>query len=189
MSGREFFIRYRKIINILIIITAFLPKNMRQSILIFLRNRNGRVAMFGRYLLVRTLAKSCGQNVAIFPDVYFRYIERLTIGDNVSIHQMCYIDAEGEIEIGDNVSIAHRTTILSSNHIYTGTSLPIKYQGMNLIKTCIEDNVWIGCGCTVLAGVNISSGCVIGANSTVTKDISYNSVAVGSPAKVVKKRI
>ena len=102
---------------------------------------------------------------------------------------MCYIDAEGGIEIGNNVSIAHRSTILSSNHGYTDPIIPIKYQEMTLAKTIILDNVWIGCGCTILAGVEIGSGTVIGANSIVTKSIPENSVAIGSPAKRIKSRI
>ena len=129
-----------------------------------------------------------GKNVAILPGAFFEYIENLSIGDNVSIHQMCYIDAEGGIEIGNNVSIAHRCSILSSNHGYKRDDIPIKYQDMTLAKTIIHDNVWIGCGCVVLAGVEIGSGSVIGANSTVNRTIPGNSIAVGSPAKRIKSR-
>ena len=101
---------------------------------------------------------------------------------------MCYIDAEGGIEIGDNVSIAHRSTVLSSNHSYEDTTIPIKYQKMILEKTVVDNDIWIGCGCTVLAGVRIGMGCVVGANSTVTHNLEANSIAVGSPAKIVRKR-
>ncbi len=154
-----------------------------------LRNRTGSLAMMRRYLLIKKLSKKCGNNVAVFPGVYLENIEELEIGNNVSIHQMCYIDAEGGVSIGDNVSIAHRCTVLSSNHLYKDSNVPIKYQGMSLAPTTIRDNVWVGCACVVLAGVTIGPGSVIGANSTVLKDIPENVIAGGSPATILKMRI
>lgn len=50
----------------------------------------------------------------------------------------------------------------------------------------VEDNVWIGGGCIILAGVTIGSGSVIGAGSVVTKSIPANCIAVGNPCKVIK---
>ncbi len=188
MNGRTLFKRYSFVISLFAELIGLLPKTLRKHMLVGLRYKDGRVAMLWRYLLLKKLCKNCGHNVAVFPDVYFLNIDKLSIGDNVSIHQMCYIDAEGEIEIGDNVSIAHRSTVLSSNHGYDRKDIPIKYQEMKLNKTVIEDNVWIGCGSVVLAGVRIMQGCVIGANSTVSKNIDRNSIAVGSPAKVIKMR-
>lgn len=189
MNGRQIFEKYEKAIGFMLKATFILPKGLRKSCLNMLRYRNGTISMFSRYLLLSSLAEHVGKNVSIFPGVYFEHIERLRIGDNVSIHQMCYIDAEGGVDIGSDVSIAHRCTILSSNHSYQDKRIPIKYQKMNLNKTVLKNNIWIGCGCTILAGVEIGDGCVIGANSTVTRSIPENSVAVGSPAKRIKSRI
>lgn len=188
MSGRVIFDKYEKQIKFLIIITKMLPLRMRKWLLNRNRYRSSIFGMLNRYLLVSSLAKKIGKNVSIFPGVYFEYIENLSIGDNVSIHQMCYIDAEGGIEIGDDVSIAHRSTILSSNHSYDKNDVPIKYQEMKLQKTIIKSNVWVGCNVVILAGAVIGTGCVIGANSTVTKSIAPDSVAVGSPVKIIKQR-
>ena len=52
----------------------------------------------------------------------------------------------------------------------------------------IENDVWIGAGCTVLTGVTIGEGSIIGSGSIVTKDIPKYSIAIGSPAKVIKNR-
>ncbi len=60
---------------------------------------------------------------------------------------------------------------------------------MILAKTIVDSNVWIGCGCVVLAGMEIGSGSVIGANSTVNGSIPENSIAVGSPARRIKGRL
>lgn len=168
MSGRELFARYNKLIHCLIVLTNCFPRKLRTVLLSGTRMWGGKIGMIVRYILASTLCKECGSNVAIFPGVYFKCIEKLSLGSNISIHEMCYIDASGEVEIGDDVSIAHRCTILSSNHRYSDVVTPIKYQGMILKKSVIENNVWIGCGCVILGGIHIASGCVVGANSTIT---------------------
>lgn len=53
----------------------------------------------------------------------------------------------------------------------------------------IEDDVWLGYNVTVLPGVTIGKGSVIGAGSVVCSDIPPYSIAVGNPAKVIKRRI
>lgn len=189
MNGRALFEKYEKPIFFLTKITKVLPLRFRKWLLKRNIYRCSMIGMFIRYLLISSLAKRIGKNVSIFPGVHLENIENLVIGNNVSIHQMCYIDAEGGVIIEDDVSIAHRCSILSSNHSYKDVSTPIKYQKMILDQTIIRNNTWIGCGCVILAGVEIGRGCVIGANSTVTKSIPDNSVAVGSPAKKIKSRI
>ena len=189
MNGRLLFEKYGHLIETIVAVEKLIPRKIREMQFNRIRNKDGKIALLRRFILLKTLAKKVGDNVAIFPGVYFENIDNLIIGSNVSIHQMCYIDAEGGIEIGDNVSIAHRSTLLSSNHGYKDTSIPIKYQRMILAKTTIENDIWIGCGCTILAGVRIETGCVIGANSTVTRNLETNSIAVGSPAKTIRKRL
>ena len=188
MTGREIFRNFGGLIKLFIILSKCLPKAIQRFLLIKSRNCDSRFGFLLRYIVVSSLAEHVGRNVAIFPSVFFEHIENLEIGDNVSIHQMCYIDCEGGIVIGNDVSIAHRTTILSSNHSYKRYDIPIKYQEMVLERTVINDNAWIGCGCVILAGVEIGEGVVIGANSTVSRSIPEKCVAFGSPARVIKKR-
>ena len=189
MNGRELFQKYGIAINNIVRVVKIIPVSKRYVLLNKTRYYDGKLEFLIRYLIVASLANSIGTNVAIFPGVYIFNIENMKIGNNVSIHEWCYIDAEGGITIGDNVSIAHRCSILSSNHSYDNQNVPIKYQEMSLSKTIINDDVWVGCGSVILAGTIINSGCVIGANSTVTKAIPSNSIAVGSPAKVIKNRV
>ena len=94
----------------------------------------------------------------------------------------------GGVQIGNDVSIAHGVSILSTSHTFEKNDVPIKYQPIKLSETIISNDVWIGCGVVILAGIKIGGGCVIGANSTVTNSIEDYAVAVGSPAKVIKKR-
>jgi len=75
------------------------------------------------------------------------------------------------------------------NHIYKDPKTPIRLQEIRAIGIIIEDDVWLGVGSTVLDGVTIGKGSVIGAGAVVTKDIPPYSIAVGVPAKVIKKRL
>lgn len=188
MNGRIFFEKYGSIVKKISVFFSFFPRKIRLWLFNLFKNKSGKSGMLFRYILLCTLAKKVGNNVVIFPGVVFENLENLKIGNNVSIHQYSYIDAEGEIEIGNDVAIAHRCTVLSSNHGYSDGRTPIKYQEMELAGTTLKNNIWIGCGTVILAGVIIGNGCVIGANSTVTKSIDDNSVAVGTPAKVIKRR-
>lgn len=84
------------------------------------------------------------------------------------------------IEIGDNVTMAPRVHILCHD-ASTKTFLNFTRIG----RVTIGNNVFIGAESVVLPGVTIGSNVIIGANSTVTRDIPENSVAVGSPARVI----
>lgn len=55
-------------------------------------------------------------------------------------------------------------------------------------KIVVEDDVWIGYGATILSGVRIGKGCVVGAKSVVTKDVPDYAIVVGNPAKILKYR-
>ena len=106
------------------------------------------------------------------------------IGKGVWISQFVYIDEvhPANIVIEDNVTIGLRTTIFA--HFYSGFYEPGKKVG----KVKIEKNVYIGPHCVIFHNVTIGEGSVIGAGSVVTKTIPSFSVAVGVPAKVIKKR-
>lgn len=84
------------------------------------------------------------------------------------------------IEIGDNVTLAPRVHILCHD---ASTKTFLNYTKIGRVS--IGNNVFIGAESVVLPGVHIGNNVVIGANSTVTHDIPDNSVAVGSPAKVI----
>ena len=85
------------------------------------------------------------------------------------------------IRIGDNVTLAPRVHILAHD---ASTGLFLGYT--RVANVSIGNNVFIGAGTTVLPGVTIGDNVVIGAGSVVSVDIPDNSVAVGSPAKVIK---
>lgn len=113
------------------------------------------------------------------------YIE---INDNVYIGPYACVAGPGHIHIGKNCLIASHTGIFANNHIFDDASRVIAGQGVTAKGIVIEDDCWLGDGVKVLDGVTIGQGSVIGAGSVVTKSIPPFSVAVGVPAKVIKKR-
>lgn len=115
----------------------------------------------------------------------------LSIGDDVNIEQNVHIICHGRIRIGNNVSITGNCAIVDVSHPVDAIE-----RGMKIGDTIdpasghveIGDNCFIGFGSTILPGVTIGENCVIGAGSVVTRDIPSNSIASGSPARVLRPR-
>jgi acetyltransferase-like isoleucine patch superfamily enzyme len=109
-------------------------------------------------------------------------------GTNVFLGPYVTIYGHGGVEIGHQTLVSMHATILSSNHTVPGRGKEIRAQPDILLPTKIGRDVWIGANAVVLGGVTIGDGCVIGAGSVVTKDLSAYSVAMGVPARVIRSR-
>lgn len=188
MRKRDLLVKYEKFISIILRLSKIIPKEFYKRILKLTRNWDSLVTILIRYICLKNICKSCGENVAVFSGVYILNPENLEIGNNVSIHPMSYIDATGGIQIGNDVSIAHSTTIMSTEHIYSDININIKDQGCKSMTTIIEDNVWIGAGSRILAGTRISKGSIIAAGAVVKNEVEEFSIVGGVPAKLLKKR-
>lgn len=186
-SGRDKFKKLKGVISLLVAIDSMLGRRINGFLLKFFRNTNGVIGLLIRYVLLKNLAKSCGDNVSIHPGVYLFNLNKLSIGSNVSIHPMCYLDAAGGLSIGDNVSIAHNCSLLTANHTWDDTSLPIKYNPEVLAEVVIGNDVWLGCGVRILAGVRLANRSVIAAGAVVNRDTEKSSVYGGVPARLLKK--
>ncbi|SHL99392.1 Hexapeptide repeat of succinyl-transferase [Flavobacterium flevense] len=111
----------------------------------------------------------------------------LIIGEGTIIGHLNHIYATGEIIIGKNVLTADKVYISDNLHKYEDVNIPVMHQGIRqLSKVKIGDGSWIGENVCVM-GASIGRNCIIGANSVVTKDIPDYCVAVGSPARIIKK--
>ena len=182
------FNKYGTVILIVSRFYSLFPKSILKRMLNFHRNTSGNIGYGIRYCIMKNLAISCGENVAIDIGVFFFNPDKMSFGNNVSINPMTYLSGIGGLTIGNDVSIAHRVTIMTATHNYEDISIPIKKQGITIKPVHIGDNVWIGAGVTVVAGKSIGSGTIIGANSLVTKDIPKNEIWGGVPAKHLRKR-
>lgn len=124
------------------------------------------------------------------------YKKSLFIGDNCEMGDMTHIVALNKVEIGNNVLIASKCFISDTSHgayskKYEKTQSNPSESPNDRCLCCepviIEDNVWIGENVVILLGCSIGFGSIIGANSVVTGNIPRNSIAVGVPARVIKK--
>ncbi len=111
------------------------------------------------------------------------------IGEYSQINPYTVIYCHSKIVIGDNVMIAPNCVIASGNHDYKQTTKPMRHAG-NLTKgpIIIKNDVWIGANVTVLDGVTIGTGAVVGANSVVTHDVPDYAIAGGVPARILGNR-
>lgn len=112
----------------------------------------------------------------------------IKIGKESSIHAFTVIYGAGGVTIGNNTRIAIHTVIMASNHNFDDPTVDIYKQGISKKGIHIGNDVWIGAGARILDGVHIGDHSVIGAGSVVTKDIPENSIAMGVPARVVRRR-
>ena len=111
----------------------------------------------------------------------------LEIGDGTVIGNFNHIYATKQIIIGKNVLTADKVYISDNQHEYEDILQPILKQKIKQLNTVIiGDGTWLGENVCVI-GAKIGKNCVIGANSVVTRDIPKYSVAVGSPAKIIKR--
>ena len=124
-----------------------------------------------------------GKKVLIRPSVTVTYPWKVTIGDNTWIGDDVVLYSLGEIEIGPNVVVSQKCYICTGSHDYTRPDFQIYAK-----KVMIERESWLATDVYVAPGVTVGHGAVVGARSSVFKDIEGGYVYVGSPAKKIAKR-
>lgn len=149
--------------------------------------------------------------VYIGREVHFSNSANIKLGKDVSVRPYCDLFAGDIFEIGDCCDIGTRNRIAgnviieksvllgpdnyicSTDHCYENISVPILEQGAyspsknGHSELQIGEGSWIGTHVAIIGDVHIGKHCVVGANSVVTKDIPDYSVAVGIPAKVLRR--
>jgi acetyltransferase-like isoleucine patch superfamily enzyme len=118
----------------------------------------------------------------------YPYGGSITMGDRVSINPYCVIYGHGGVTIGNDVMIATGCIIIPANHNISDLKRPMNGQGLTTRGIVIEDDVWLAARVTVLDGVRIGRGAVIGAGAVVTKNVPSYAIAAGVPARVVGSR-
>lgn len=109
----------------------------------------------------------------------------MSLGDYSSIGDDAYISRK--VTIGNNVMIAPACAFIAMNHIFS-KEYPYQHIGAEEQEIQIGNNVWIGYGAKILAGVKIGECSIVGAGAVVTKNVEPYSVVGGVPAKLIKRR-
>ncbi len=113
---------------------------------------------------------------------------RLDIGDRCSFAGYDVLSAAKRIVIEPGVLFARNVYVSDHVHEFADPSRPIQEQGVaKVLEVVIEEGAWLGQNVVVCPGVRIGKGAVIGAGSVVNQNVPARTVAVGSPARVVKQ--
>ena len=112
----------------------------------------------------------------------------ITIGRNTAIGPNVVMYGEFGLDIGNDCLIASNSALIASNNNYNNLELLINRQGTYGSGITIRNNIWIGNGSTILDGVELNDGCVVGAMSFVNRSFKKNSVIFGIPAKFIRYR-
>ena len=162
-------------------------------------------------LYYRKSFKEIGKNSILFRPVQIDHESTIVIKENVSIYHSAWLMGNDQVEVsmyigagttighyahlvakkkvclGENVLVADRVFITDCTHEYQDIHTPISQQPVKSIKdVSIGADSWIGENACII-GASVGRHCVIGANTVVIKDIPDYSIAVGSPAVIVKK--
>ena len=184
------YLRYYSSIDLLKLVYYFL----RTKLIMFkARLIRGPIDLRGKKNILIGRGFSCGRNCRIETNPNFTKCT-LVIGDMVEMNDAVHITAFDDVRIGNNVLMASRIYLSDTSHgSYAGNdkdchpSVPPSLRPLSFKSVIIEDNVWIGEGVSILPGAHIGKGAIIGANSVVIGKIPEYSIAVGAPAKVIKR--
>jgi acetyltransferase-like isoleucine patch superfamily enzyme len=115
--------------------------------------------------------------------------EVVTIGSHTLIGKGSAIVGHERIEIGDDVFTGHNVYVTDANHGYEDPDTPIGRQFSPSRPVVIGDGSWLGHGAIVLPGASIGRHVVVGAGSVVTSSLPDRCVAVGNPARVIRRYV
>lgn len=136
-----------------------------------------------RQAVLRLWGATIGPESAIFRGTTVLGIDGITIGEASVIGFRCLLDGRGGLRIGDNVVIASDVHFIAGHHLVNSDDF-----GYVLEPTHVDDFAWIASRATVLEGVTVGRGAVVGACSLVRKSIEPMQIAAGIPAKPVAER-
>ncbi len=135
--------------------------------------------------ILAELVGSLGEGAVVRPPLYVDYGENITIGARTFVNYNLTALDVAAITIGEDCQIGPNVQLLTPTHPIDPEPRRAKLEAAEPIT--IGDNVWIGGGAIILPGVTIGENSVIGAGAVVTKDVGANVVAVGNPARVIRR--
>ena len=170
MKQIKYQFRYALPIWFCMLITGWLPDN--------------RIGIKIRGFLVALFLPNRPKNFTLGRDVTLLGIDKLTIGNNVYFAKGTWINALGGVTIEDEIMFGPYVVLVSTKHTMKNNSV---YQGNSEFKNVfIGKGTWIASHCTITSGISIGKGCIIAANSVISKDIDDYLLVGGVPARVIR---
>ena len=112
----------------------------------------------------------------------------LSLGDGTNLAGGCILSAAQSLTLGKNVLLARNVYVADHQHAFADPTRAVIHQGITRIAPVeIADGAWLGENVVVGPGVRIGRGAVGGANAVVLEDVPDRSVAVGVPARVIRR--
>ena len=148
-------------------------------------NRSPAADPAGRRRILDELLGALGAGTDIRPPLYCDYGSNLRVGARVFANFGLVALDVAPITIGDDVQIGPNVQLLTPTHPVEAGPRRDKWESARPIT--VGDNVWLGGGVIVLAGMTIGENTVVGAGAVVTRDLPPDVVAVGSPARVIRR--
>jgi acetyltransferase-like isoleucine patch superfamily enzyme len=136
-------------------------------------------------LLNELLGKPLPEKAIIHPPFYSTYGLGIELGERTSVGQACSFLDLGGITLGDRTMISPKVTLITEGH---PIELGERHGFISVAPIVIEADVWIGAAATVLPGVTIGHGSVVGAGAVVAKDVPPMTVVTGA-GHVVRKHL
>ena len=128
------------------------------------------------------IGRPVGGGFSMFPPFHTDFGLNTFVGEHVFINADCHFQDQGGITIKDRCFIGHNVTIATLNHGLRPADRPI----CTPASVVVEDDVWIGSGATLLAGVTVGHGSIVAAGAVVTADVAPLTVVAGIPARIIR---
>lgn len=129
-----------------------------------------------------------GTDLMLYPGIYLETQEAgaITIGDGCVLSTGVHVVSMARIQIGRGTMIGEYASLRDANHL-RAPGVPMRYAGHSARPIVLGEEVWIGRGAAVLAGVSIGNGATVGANAVVTRDVPPGAVVAGVPARPIQR--
>ena len=155
---------------------------------------NDIIRLIAYYCVNHTIGRKqalIGKNTKLHATVILRQAYNIEIGNNCLINHNNVLQAgkvDGKIHIGNYVHTGANVMMIAFNHAFDTRDIPTIKQEYYDADIIIGDDVWIGGGAIILAGVSIGKGAIIAAGAVVNKDVPEYAIVGGIPASVLKYR-
>ncbi len=163
--------------------SAFIVQLWRVVYAVFFKHSPQFLYGWRRFIL-RCFGAQVGKNVIIRPSAQITYPWKLNLGDHCWIGDEVVLYTLGPITIGANAVISQRSYLCTGSHDYRSPHFDIYAKPIHIAEKC-----WLATDVYVAPGVSVGAGTVIGARSSVFKNVPAGKVCIGSPLVILKDRI